>query len=309
MNFTHNNHLTYSIGNREFGHRQDSIEKYNVKVGSIDKDHYKKSNFQQELLRTADLVYNDYGKEFALFLSGGTDSEIVLRNFLSIGVKPKCYTIKFKNDYNQPDVQQAVDLANELDVPLNLIDFDIKDFLYSGEATEFGSKVQCTQVTYLMVYYSILKLGMPAVMGGEVFLRRNINTVPSTWYYTLRENEDASAMRFSNLYNIPVVNEWFTYTPELLLYYLEDPGVVELVTNRFNYKMTSATSKNAILKRLLPDIVWRQTKTHGFERLLGFNYEAYRQLSGEQIARLEPSLDGIEYEDVKQMLWGTYENS
>lgn len=308
MNFTLNNHLKYSINDVTYGYRTNSLEMYKVSVGEIDKDHYKNSTYQQELLRTADLIYRDYGKDFALFLSGGTDSEIVLRNFLDIGVKPQCYTIKFKDDYNMNDVQEAIDLATELNVPLNIIDFDVKEFLYSGEASEFGKELQCTQITYLMVYHSILKTNMPAVMGGELLLKRNINTDPSTWYYCLRENEDGSAMRFSIKYNIPLVNEYFSYTPELMLYYLEDSDIQNLVSTKYNYKLTSVSSKNAILKKLVPEIRIRK-KTHGFEKLLGFNFEAYRQLSGEQILRLEPSLDGIEYTKIIEQLRGNNGNN
>lgn len=303
MNFTHNNHLSYTIGGKLFGYRTNSIEKFLVSVGKIDIDHYAKSSYQQELLRTADLIYKDYGSDFALFLSGGTDSEIVARNFVDIGVKPKCFVIKFKDDYNLSDVNEAIDLAKELDLELNIIDFDVKDFLYSGEASEFGKELQCTQITYLMVYHSIKKIGIPAVMGGEVFLKRNINTEPSTWFYCIRENEDASAMRFSLKYNMPLVNEYFSYTPELLLYYLEHDDIKSLVSTKYNYKLTSVSSKNAILKKLVPEIRVRK-KTHGFEKLLAFNFEAYRQLTSEQILRLEPSLDGIEYNTIINMLRG-----
>lgn len=303
MNFTYKNHLTYTIGNREYGYRTNGQETFNVSVGKINKEHYKHSSFQKELLRTADLIYKDYGKDFALFLSGGTDSEIVARNFLDIGITPTCYTIKFKDDYNASDVNEAIDLAKELNLPLHIINFDVKEFMYSGEASEFGKRLQSTQITYLIVYQCIKNLGLPAIMGGESLLKRNIDTDPSTWYYCFRENEDASAMRFSNFYNIPLVNEYFSYTPELLLYYLEDPDIQSLVANRYNYKLSSVSSKNNILKRLLPDIRLRK-KTHGFEKLLGFNFESYRQLTGEQILRLESSLDGIEYHNIIKMLKG-----
>jgi len=303
MNFTYLNHLAYTINGEKFGYRRSPTDKYLVSVGSIDKDHYRTSSYQNELKRTSDLVYKDYGKDFALFLSGGTDSEIVARNFVDIGIKPKCFVIKFKDDYNLSDVNEAIDLAKELNLDINIIDFDVKDFLHSGEASQFGQELQCTQITYLMVYHSILKIGMPAVMGGEVFLKRNINTDPSTWFYCIRENEDASAMRFSLKYNLPLVNEYFSYTPELLLYYLEHQDIKNLVSTRYNYKLTSVSSKNAILKKLVPEIRVRK-KTHGFEKLLAFNFEAYRQLASEQIMRLEPSLDGIEYNTVISMLRG-----
>jgi len=303
MNFTYKNHLTYHIGDCLYGYRNNSYEQFTVNVGVVDQDNYNSSSYQQELKRTANLIYKDYGKDFALFLSGGTDSEIVARNFLDIGIKPPCYTIKFKDDYNADDVNEAIDLAKELDLPLHIIDFDVKEFMYSGEASEFGKQLQCTQITYLMVYHCIKKIELPAIMGGEAMLKKNIGTDPSTWYYCFRENEDASAMRFSNLYNIPLVNEYFSYTPELLLYFLEDPDIISLVSNRYNYKLSSVSSKNNILKKLLPEIRLRK-KTHGFEKLLGFNFESYRQLTSEQIIRLESNLDGIEYHSIIEMLKG-----
>lgn len=308
MNFTHLNHLKYHIGSTLYGFRTSPIEKYQVQVGKIDINYYKSSNYRTELLRTADLIYNDYGTQFALFLSGGTDSEIVLRSFLDIGIKPQCYTIKFKDDDNLNDVNEAIYLAKEFDISLNIIDFDVKDFLYSGKAIDFGKKLQCTQITYLMVYYCILEIQLPAVMGGELLLRRNINTNPSTWYYCFRENEDASAIRFSQQYNLPLVNEYFSYTPELMLYYLEDPDIQQLVNIKYNFKLSSVSSKNNILRKFVPEIKLR-TKTHGFEKLLNFNFEAYRKLASEQILRLENNLDGIEYYKIINMLKGKNEDS
>lgn len=308
MNFTFNNHLKYYINNVLYGNRADSFDQFNVEVGTIDKNYYKKSSFAKELCRTADLVYKDFGKNFALFLSGGTDSEIVLRNFLDIGIKPICYTIKFKDDYNIDDVNEAIELTNNLGVSLNLIEFDVKEFFNSGEANEFGKIIQCTQITYLIVYYCIKKISLPSIMGGELLLKRNIYTIPSSWYYCFRENEDASAIRFSLLTGIPLVNEWFSYTPELMLYYLEDNDIQQLVSNRSNYKLSSVSSKNSILKRLLPEIRFRK-KTHGFEKLLAFNFETYRSMTNNQIIRLEQSLDGIEYSKIIQMLKGTYGNN
>jgi hypothetical protein len=291
-NFTLNNHLQYSIGGRQYGFRESPIEKFNVSLGPVDPDQYRTSSYEEELRRTANAVYKEFGKDLVVFLSGGTDSEIVVNNFISIGVKPKCATIKFKNGYNNADVVEAEKIATELDLELEIIDFDVKDFFDSGQATEFGESIQCTQITYIMVYYCIQKLGAPGVMGGEALLSRNVSNNSSYWYYTFRENEDASAMRFTNKYKIPLVNEWFSYTPELLLYYLENPQIVDLVSNRYNYKLTSVSSKNKILKDLCPYITEKR-KTHGFESLLAFNYSAYKKIGSNQIRRLESNIDGV----------------
>lgn len=303
MDFTHNNHLRYSIGNKPFGYRETPIEKYSVKLGSIDPDRYAASSYIDELHRTADLVRKDLGNDLVLFLSGGTDSEIVLRNFVHNGFKPRCVALRFENDYNAGEVAEAIAIANELDVKLEVIDFNVHDFYYSGEATEFGEQIQCTQLTYNMVYKSVLQLGAPAVMGGEALLTRQVNIDESFWYYTFRENEDASAMRFTDKFKVPLVNEWFSYTPELLLYYLEHPGIKELVTNKYNYKLNSASSKNVILRDLYPH-TRPKDKTHGFESLLAFNYVSYKAIGANQIKRLESSVDGIPLAQALRQLKG-----
>ena len=289
--FTHNNHLKYTIGQGQ--NRTSSIEKYSVELGSIDPDRYTVSSYTDELHRTAELVRKDLGNDLVLFLSGGTDSEIVLRSFVHTGFKPHCVVLRFENDYNIGEVTEALAIARELGVKLDIVDFSVHDFYYSGEAKEFGNQIQCTQLTYNMVYKSILTLGAPAVMGGEALLTKQVSTTDSYWYYTFRENEDASAMRFTNKFRVPLVNEWFSYTPELLLYYLEHPSIKELTTST-NFKLTSASSKNSILKQLYPNFRTKK-KIHGFESLLAFNLTAYKDLGHDQVKRLEFSLDGIEY--------------
>jgi hypothetical protein len=303
FNFTHNNHLKYTIKDKLYGIRETPYEKFLVTCGQIDHDHYKKSSWLNEQYRTADLVYNDFGSDIIIMFSGGTDSEIVLRSFKHIGITPRSVFIKFKNDYNINDFKIADQIARELDVKLEVIEFDVKEFYNSGEAYEFSKTIQCRQIAYLTVYHNILKLQAPAVMGGEMLLRRHVDTIGSKWYYCFRENEDASAMRFSMTYNIPLVNEWFSYTPEMMGYYLEDPKIHWLMTDKYNFKLASVSTKNEILHRLFPNIT-NKVKTHGYEKLMGFNGETYNELYLSHVRRIEPSLDGIFIDDLKHQLYG-----
>jgi len=303
MNFTQNNHLTYTTGDRLFGYRETPYEKFKVNVGKIDTAYYKTSNWLKEQYRTADDIYKEFGKDLVVMISGGTDSEIVLRAFKHIGVKPRVVFVKFKNDYNISDYRIAQRIADEIGMKLEAVEFDVKEFYHSGQAYEFSSEIQCRQMAYLTVYHHIRKMQLPAVMGGEMMLRRHTSPVGSKWYYCFRENEDASAMRFSLRYNIPLVNEWFSYTPEMIGYYLEDPEIQRLITEKFNYKMSSVTSKNQILQRLFPNIL-DKVKTHGYEKLMGFNGETYNSLYLSHTRRLESSLDGIFIDDLELQLYG-----
>lgn len=304
MNFTHHNHLTYTIADEMFGTRQTPYDKFKATVGAIDKDYYKTSNWLQEQYRTADLIYKDFGKDLIILFSGGTDSEIVVRAFNDIGLKPRLVFIKFSNDYNINDLLIAQKITSELGLSLEVIEFDVVDFYKSGQAFEFAASVQCRQIAYLTVYHNILKLQAPAIMGGEMLLRQT----NKHWYYCFRENEDASAMRFSLKYNIPLVNEWFSYTPEMMGYYLNEPVIQDLINNRIPYKLSSVSTKNQVLKSLMPTLI-EKTKTHGYEQLMGLNIETYNSLYRSHTKRLESSLDGIFIEDLKMQLFGDTNDS
>lgn len=303
MNFTHNNHLKYHINQDLWGYRTSSLDRYQVSVGAIDSHRYTAGDYETELRRTAQLVRNDLGSDLILLLSGGTDSEIVAHNFVNTGFRPRCVTVRFCNDYNITDVAEAARIANSLNLSHEIIDFDVQDFLWSGEAEEFGCSIQCTQITYIMCYKIISQLQTAAVMGGEALLTRRVAPDVSHWYWTFRENEDASAIRFSVKYNLPLVNEWFSYTPELLLHYLQDPDIQQLISTKYNYKLTSVSSKNRILKRLCP-YVSEKKKTHGFEELLAFNFVATKIIGRTQVSRLIQDIDGIAIDHVIQQLQG-----
>lgn len=306
MNFTLNNHLQYFIDDRLYGYRTNPYEKFTVKVGRIDMDRYMHSNWVEEQYRTAKIVSNEYGKDFVVMFSGGTDSEIVLRSFLKIGVTPQIVFIKFKNDYNLGDYDEAVRVANELNVKLIVIDFDIIDFFKSGEAREFATELQCRQIAYLVVYHHIKLLGVPAVMGGEMMFQRKAAIDFAKWYFCFRENQDGSAIRFSLRYNLPLVNEWFSYTPEMMGYYLHHPKIRWLLTEKYNYKLASFSTKNDVLIEYMPELLQRE-KTHGYEKLLGFNTETFNKLHTCYPRKLESSLDGLYVADLEKQLFG--ENS
>lgn len=303
MNFTYKNHLKYYIGDKLFGYRTHWMQNYRIEIGQIDHDYYRKNNFSKELKRVADLVYSELGKELVLFFSGGTDSEIILRSLLSIGVTPRCYTVRFKHGFNSHEVNTARSIATKLNVPLTVIDFDLKDFLYSGHAIELGKSIQCIDIVFLVLYKCLLDINLPAIFGGEVILKRNIYTDPSTWNYCWKEDSCTAAIRFTNMYGIPLINEWFNYTPELILYYLESDIVKNLVSDRFNFKLSVSSSKNLILTSLVPEIELRK-KTHGYEDLVAFHYESLTILDNEQTLKLDMDSGGIEYNQLIKMLRG-----
>jgi hypothetical protein len=305
FDYTLDNHLSYTIGGRQFGQRETITERFEITVGKIDPDYYRTSDWLTEQYRTADILHRLYGSELTVLFSGGTDSEIVLRAFVAIGVRPHTVFIKFKNDYNHDDYVIAQRVCDELGVNLTVIDFDVKKFYYSGAAAYWARQLQCSQIAYLIVYYNFIELQRPCVMGGELLFRRDVRRNTQQWYYCWRENEDCASIRASILCGIPLINEWFSYTPEMMGYYLDNPKICELFNTRYNYKLASVSSKNAILEQYMPSIL-KKEKTHGYEKILGFNIEAAHNLRTQYCARLEPSLDGIYIDELRTKLFAGF---
>jgi hypothetical protein len=309
MQFTLGNHLKYWIEDRLYGRRELPTDRYRVEVGAVDLDQLRTSSWLKEQYRTAEAVRDQFGKDFVVLFSGGTDSEIVLRAFRKVGVRPRVVFIRFENRYNNIDYINAQMVCEQLDIDLEVADVKVKEFYNSGAAAEFAGEIDCRQMAYLTVYNEIKRMGMPAVMGGEMLLRRQVPADrDSFWYYVIRENEDASAMRFSLKYQIPLVNEWFSYTPEMMVYYLENSWIRGMVTQRFNYKLGSVSTKNKVLYEFMPALI-RKAKTTGYEKLLGFNEETYNTLYQTHVRRLEPSLDGIPLTDLYRQLGIDDENN
>lgn len=300
IHFTHNNHLKYFINDKLYAERNSIFDRYKVEVGKVDKQHFNTTTFNKELIRIAELVFTELGKDFVIYFSGGTDSEIVVRSFLQLNLKPKLVMIKYNNNYNLEDIKYADKLAKQLDLKLEFYDFHLENFMASGEADSIAKDVQCSQIVFCALYYVINKLGLPAVMGGSMPFLKNVRNTPSNWYYCYRENEEGSAIRFSLKYKIPLIYEWFSYTPEIMALYLQHKLTSHVLYNQ-NYKLTFEYYKNEILCDLVPGLELRQKKT-GFEKIVPMNIEYYKILNKEFPSNLTGDLDGIEVLNLKKML-------
>ena len=301
INFTHNNHLSYTIGGRQFGFRENPYEKYEVSVGRIDMDYFRKSSWLQEQYRIADLTYQAFGKDLVVMFSGGTDSEVVLRAYKHIGITPRAAFIRFIGGYNDHELIAAREVTDDLGINLEVIDFDVIDFYRSGYAGELASAVQSHNMAFVAVYSQILKLQAPAIMGGSFTFTRDPSMTGSDWKADFTECESAS-VRLSLKYSVPLIQEWFSYTPEVIGYFMEHPVFQRVVTDRYNYKNFTDSSKNPVFKEWMPSIIGKHKK-NGYEYLTGLRHETDFFLK-RLTRRMDRYVDGIPIEVIRIQLFG-----
>ena len=301
INFTHNNHLQYYIGGRLFGFRENPYEKYEVRVGRIDMDHFKKSSWLLEQYRIADLVYQEYGKDLVVMFSGGTDSEVVVRSFKHIGITPRVVFIRFTGGYNDEELVAAREVTDDLGMNLEVINVDVVDFYRSGYAAELGKIVQSHNMAFLTIYSQVLKLQAPSIMGGSFTFTRCPTLTGSEWKADFTECESAS-VRLSLKYSVPLIQEWFSYTPEVIGYFMEHPVFQRVITDRNVYKNFTDTSKNPVFKEWMPSIISKKKK-NGYENLTGLRHETDLFLK-HGTRRMEHYVDGIPVDDIRVQLFG-----
>lgn len=84
------------------------------------------------LTEAAELVARSLGSQMRLFVSGGVDSQVMLRAFKGLGIPLHVVTFQFNSDLNSEDVELASRLCRELSISLDIIPFDVLDFFRLG---------------------------------------------------------------------------------------------------------------------------------------------------------------------------------
>jgi hypothetical protein len=298
MKFTYNNHLKYTIKERLFGFRETPYEKYQVSVGKIDTIYYQQNTWKTEQFRIGSLVLDNIGKDFILLYSG-LNSECILRILLSLNITPKLIFIRFVGDYNLKEYYHAVETATNLGVELSVFDYDIINNYHSKELTEFADSFNCGNIMQAVLCHIIQQLQSPVILGQKITLKKNIKLTRADWYYCFPEITNASIMRYSMKYKIPVISEWFSYTPEAIAYFLDN---VDLNADTYKFKVSTNSIQNQIFHNMYTELNMT-THKNGYENLYGLSTEF--NLRGERLHKeFDNSPNGIYINDLRKQLFG-----
>lgn len=298
MHLTHADHLQWSVTDAfsgrvvPFGTRQNSEDKFNFSMGKIQT----RDSWWVEFQRGIQKLIDDHGTKLSLFYSGGSDSEIVLKCLLDMGVRPEVHTIRFTNGANSHETGYAEEFCKSLGLNQIFWDHDIIDYIRNERYMDLAMTYKCSQLAYLTVLEYIKRVDLPAVMGGEVYFQkhpRNDGAVksPFEWYYIYREDEDGVTYRYSNATGHPLINEVFTYTPEMLYSWLTTPEVKAAANNEYPGKLTLLSVKRGIYEREMGTELFAKSKFTGYEFMGWTNAATQRKLKSlmpkMQVAKLE----------------------
>lgn len=306
---THNGHIKWYMDDQLFQPRTNEYQNYKVEFGSVDKEYYQKNNFENECKRICDLQYSLFKDDMVLYLSGGLDSEIVARCYVDIGLKPNLVSLRFINKkmneiLNAEEVDEATRLADVLGLTLNYIDIDIYDFYLSGESTEMAKQLHCHKFPILIFYKAVSIIKNPSILCCDLLIESYKNNQNQSEYrIRYEEFTEAATQKFINQYNIPTILEWYAYTPEIMLYYMESPIIKNFIeTKQFK---TVTNVKNTALKTLISYAnTSTKKKTWGHEKTTGLLIENIWNLTHVMPYRMNINVPSLNYNNVIKSLRG-----
>lgn len=315
LNLTHQEHLQWNLWPgpqitwagppRSFANRVGHDEAFSVRFGKAEDC----KSWAEELRIAVQKLIADHGTKLALFYSGGSDSEVALRMLLEAGVKPEVHIIQFAENLNWHEIHHAFDLCASLGIEPVVWHHDAIRYIKSEGYMHLATKYQCSQIAYLKVLEYARRVDRPVIMGGEIYFQKHQLHdggrvhADTAWYYIYREDEDGVTYRYSYDTGHPVINEFFTYTPNLLYSWMIHPSIKRIANNEEPGKITLLSIKGKVYQQELGIQLAAQKKFHGYEALTWVNRFVQQKMKA-----LLPPMQTCKYEYnqlVNDLLCGT----
>lgn len=183
-------------------------------------------SYKEELLLNAQVLRDSFTEPFDLLLSGGVDSEVILRCYHELKIPVNVFIFQYENNINRQECIRALNLCNELNVTPTVIDFNLEKF-FENDA------------------YDIWKTGYFASAGRLIYLKflEYLDNIPvlgdgdlecfyenDNWYFQLRELEYAVTI-YSTAIGKKVIADWYHYSPEVIISHMNTPIVNKMLNN------------------------------------------------------------------------------
>ena len=267
---SYNNHFRFGYNGNAFNFRISPDDKWCVTYGPCERAPLP---FREECMETARVIAREARGPIWVLFSGGADSEVTLQSFVLAKVPVQAAIVRFKNDLNIHDISYAVIACEKLNVPYRFFDLDILAF-WEGKGLDYAARTKCANPRLLSTMWCIDQVdGFPIIGGGECYFAKRVpddyepgvSPYPDTQWDLYEKEAIASWYRHLMLTGRDGSGGFFQYTPELILSYLMDRDVINLVRNRNIGKLSTKTSKLPIYQKYF-DLVTRPKFT-GFEKI------------------------------------------
>jgi hypothetical protein len=165
-------------------------------------------------IKAAEHTANSIGSKIALSFSGGVDSQCMVQCFVEADIKFDLFILKFKNNLNSQDVDHAVMYCSKNNIPYNIIEIDVLNFL-SISNYEYAKKYKSPS-PHFNVHYKLFDLirqkGYDGVVaGGNTPL---YTTYLNSWGMNYTRNSQ-NYINYSNISGFKCQGNFLSCNPKL----------------------------------------------------------------------------------------------
>lgn len=245
------------------------------------------SYFSWSLKAAEEIADQRIGKLYLLY-SGGVDSEFALNVFLFKKIPIVPVIIKLNPNYNNHDVDQALEFCRSKNLDPLVVDIDFDHFVRSGRllsmSIDIGSSIYHRAATAHVVG---LLSGTVLCGDGEPYIKLDPDT--KSWNVTIYEH-DYAVSNFYEKYNIHGTPHFNRYLPEMMFSFLKDSRIFDLANNLIPGKLSSESSKFIIYNKNNQFNIKERPKYHGYELIE--TSEIFKDESFSELARIGVEWNG-----------------
>lgn len=227
-------------------------------------------SYKDALFRNATIMRDMFNEPFDVMLSAGIDSEIVVRTFKTLGIKHNTFIFRLEDNINIRDVDGAIKLCTELNIPYKIIDFNLHKF-FENDALELYNKTFIPRAGRIARVKWVDYLdNIPVFCDGEPYWKRSLKgdySVKSDWKMYFGEDAYTNAFYAKHM-NRTVIADWYEYTPEVMVSYCKHPLIQSLLNDEIVGKQSSWSSRYPLHREIWPEIQDR-VKLLGYEGING----------------------------------------
>ena len=273
--------------------RTNSLEIINMRVNPVTREPV---SFKEECMSVARTLYTA-NPDIHLALSGGTESQVCLRSFISAGIKPNIVILEFPRELNSFDTDTAFKTCRHLGITPHVL--TLGHDLSMNRVRELSVKYQTYNFAQTMMAHYLDQVGASVILTDKINIRRGINS-KANWCFVRNENVNMWPLRYNMLNQNKIIPDFFTNTPEQILSFLRVPTLQQLVQKQYSGKISLNSSKNKIYQQGGFDQLGFYNKTNTVEQLAKLDNKANDII--DQELKFRPRNMYIEYQHLVDSL-------
>ena len=265
MYTSENNWYKWNYGTGEMFGRQTSNDTFNTYYG---KSSSPVLSFKEEMLKAARSTLDHYpGLRPSVFLSGGVDSEMILKSYIEIGSDPEVFIVRYENDYNLYDVSYAITICSMLGIEYNLIDFNLQKF-YETDAERVSVEAQICRPRMLPHLKFTENIDGLVIVGHSdmAWYRADEDYAVNSHWFVRDYEHDIGCDKYNILHNRPAIYQWFKWSPGLILSFTKLDWFNKLTNDKYYGKTGINSTKILGYREYFPELIERKKQT-GFEKI------------------------------------------